>query len=274
MSSETEISDDLWNDMITALTPRLKDKAPNVRLWAIKAAHRLQNPNDEDDVIMSEICRLMISDTNKDVRVAATELVSITKVTLPLLVDRVKDIKAEVRVAAINHLAKDVDVRHLTASYRATIVRFGLNDRDADVNRATRELILKWLDRTALDNRVHKLLQLVNLQNNEEEAELVGLTIMAEVDKSSNSDPEIDNKTTDTLKVSSSLKQAVASQCPDWSSGFKGITASEILWALLRCEYAFAHYAPHAAAQVKETLIPGTVLVIPFLPSLLTVIHF
>ena len=39
-------------------------------------------------------------------------------------------------------------------------------------------MILKWLDRNALNNNVPKLLNLLNLQQNEDEAELLGLTIL------------------------------------------------------------------------------------------------
>ena len=257
LRGEAEISDILWSSVISALTPRLKDKAPLVRAWAVKAVHKFQNPQDDNDVMMNEVMRLMNSDTSKEVRVAATETICICKATLQSLVDRIKDVKSEVRIVALQHLAKEVDVRHLTSNQRALIVRFGLNDRDQAVVKATREILLRWLDRSALDNRVHKLLKLISLKNHEEEAELVGLTIMDEVEGSANNSDAGDGNCNN--GVTSALRLAVKQQCPDWQGGFKTISASEILWALLRCEYASAHFNPAAAAVVKDSLIPDTV---------------
>ena len=111
MKAETEVSDEMFTSMVKFLAPRLRDKAPNVRFWAIKAVGRLQNPQDDDDIVLSELIRIMASDTSKDARVAAVENVCICKKSLPALVERIKDIKSEVRVAALEHMAKDIDIR-------------------------------------------------------------------------------------------------------------------------------------------------------------------
>ena len=111
MKAETEVSDEMFTNMVKFLAPRLRDKVPNVRLWAIKAVGRLQNPQEEDDIVLSELIRIMASDASKDARVAAVENVCICKKSLPALVERVKDIKSEVRVAALEHMAKDIDIR-------------------------------------------------------------------------------------------------------------------------------------------------------------------
>ena len=47
MNGDAEISDELWEQITETLTPRLRDKAPNVRMWAIKALGRLQNSESE-----------------------------------------------------------------------------------------------------------------------------------------------------------------------------------------------------------------------------------
>lgn len=114
MKAETEVSDGIYSNMVKFLIPRLRDKVPGVRMWSIKAIGRLQNPLDDDDLVLSEIIRLMTCDASKDVRVAAVENVCICKRSLPALVERIKDIKSEVRVAALEHMAKDIDIRYVT----------------------------------------------------------------------------------------------------------------------------------------------------------------
>ena len=65
MSVDAVVSDALWEGVTATLTPRLKDKAPNVRMCAIKALKNLQCQNGEDtnDPLMLEFIRLMDSDT-------------------------------------------------------------------------------------------------------------------------------------------------------------------------------------------------------------------
>ena len=227
------------------LTPRLHDKIPNIRVWAIKALYKFQNPDDIYDPIVTELLNLMKNDSSKDVRLAAVEALYIGKRTVVSIVDRVKDVHSDVRVGTINHLANKIDVRHINAQSRATIVRYGLNDRDPAVLRAAKDMILKWLDRNALNNNVPKLLNLLNLQQNEDEAELLGLTIIQEVERDENS--------------SISLKQAIKDHVPDWSAGFTSVSASEILWVLLRCEYAQANSSPAVSSDVKDALLPDIV---------------
>ena len=227
------------------LMPRLHDKIPNIRVWAIKALGRFQNPEDVNDPIVTELLNLMKNDSSKDVRLAAVEALYIGKRTIADIVDRVKDVHSDVRVGTINHLASKIDVRHINAQSRATIVRYGLNDRDPAVLRAAKDMILKWLDRNALNYNIPKLLSLLNLQQNEDEAELLGLTILQEVERDEN--------------ASISLKQAIKDHVPDWSAGFASVSASEILWVLLRCEYAQANSSPAVSSDVKDALLPYTV---------------
>lgn len=231
--------------MMKTLTPRLHDKIPNIRVWAIKALYKFQNPDDIYDPIVTELLNLMKNDSSKDVRLAAVEALYIGKRTIVAIVDRVKDVHSDVRVGTINHLANKIDVRHINAQSRATIVRYGLNDRDPNVLRAAKDMVLKWLDRNALNNNVPKLLNLLNLQQNEDEAELLGLTIIQEIERDEN--------------ASISLKQAIKDHVPDWSAGFTSVSASEILWVLLRCEYAQANSSPAVSSDVKDALLPDIV---------------
>ncbi len=143
LDGDAEISNDLWENIITTCTPRLRDKAPNVRMWALKALNRLQNPENEEDKLLQEFTRLMNTDTAVAVRVAAVDNISPCKQTLGAIVARVRDIKPEVRAAALERLTTHVDVRSFSPSQRATITVFGLNDRDESCKSAAVALVQK-----------------------------------------------------------------------------------------------------------------------------------
>ena len=92
-----ELTEDLTKNMTDVLMPRLRDKAPAVRVAAVKVIEFLQFPQDSADQATLELQRLLTEDSSKEVRVAAAESICLTTTTLPLLIARVKDIKPEVR---------------------------------------------------------------------------------------------------------------------------------------------------------------------------------
>lgn len=102
MESDKLVSDDTLRKMADILLPRLKDKVPGVRVLAVRALGNLQS---EGDGINEEILRLMQRDSSKEVRIAAVDCICLTKITLPIIIARVKDVKPEVRIAVYSRLA-------------------------------------------------------------------------------------------------------------------------------------------------------------------------
>lgn len=243
---EMEIDEEVWEAMLTTLTPRLRDKAPNVRMWAVKAVARLQSETTTH--LASELARLLVSDASTAVRVAACDNILVSKQNLPLLASRVRDVKPEVRIAALEHLRKDVDPRHLSVEMRCMLATHGLNDRDLGGKTAAQEMVLKWC--ATLDNNIPKLLQLFNLGANEPTAELLGRAII-EISATG---------AQKNLTVPPALKAAVEETCPRWPAGVTALTPAEIYWAYVRCEYARTHSNAAAANDVAEALIPDTVV--------------
>jgi HEAT repeats len=88
--------------MTDMLLPRLKDKVPGVRVLAVRALGNLQS---EGDGITEELLRLLQRDSSKEVRIAAVDCICLSKITLPLVIARVKDVKPEVRIAVYNRLS-------------------------------------------------------------------------------------------------------------------------------------------------------------------------
>lgn len=225
-----EISSDIADAVEVCLMKRLRDKIPLVKTWAVKALGILQDPQSSDDRIMAELIRLMSSDASKDVRVAAVEKVNVCKQSLPDLMERIKDVSPEVRAAAFIRLASIVEIRHLRVPMRASIVQYGLKDRDESVRLAAIQLILKWT--SCLDNEVPKVLNLMGLQTYEEEAEVLARTIIAHVDKHK-----------DTY---SDLNQIFRESAASWQQmSFASVSPGELLWAQIRLE----HYSAAAALE-------------------------
>jgi condensin complex subunit 3 len=100
----SEISCDLLESLAELVVPRLSDKIPAVRVWAVKAIKRLQNDEDSNDKAISELIRLMNCDSSVLVRMAAVECTMVCNQTVNALLARLKDIKTEVRVATLNRV--------------------------------------------------------------------------------------------------------------------------------------------------------------------------
>jgi hypothetical protein len=239
----SEVAEEVLVKMIDVLTPRLRDKAPNVRVWAVKVFEWLQI---EDDFITEEMARLLNEDSSKEVRVAAVESICMSKTVLPLIIARVKDIKPEVRIAAMKRLSDpSIHAKCIDSASVALIVRFGLNDRDASVKLACKGLVLKWL--ADYGNNVPKFLRFMDFEVNEEEVDTVCHAVMEIVEKGE-------------CSVSHDLSVSVRQDGPNWEeTSVAKFNPSEILWAFNRCDYAHKHMSQVAAGAFVEALVPDMV---------------
>lgn len=51
-SANTEIDDEIYEMIIASMVEFIKDVSPLVRVQAVHALQRLQNPDDQDDVVI------------------------------------------------------------------------------------------------------------------------------------------------------------------------------------------------------------------------------
>ena len=265
MSSDADLDENLWHSLGTIITPRLRDRAPNVRLWAVQAVGRLQNPEDDDNYLIAELLRLMCTDTSTDIRIAAVETICICSQSLPGVVERIRDIQPDVRCAAINALRKaKVGVRHLNTALRAQIVQYGLNDREEKVKYSTRALIFSWIDSNDLNSNVPKLFHYLNLHSNKVDAnqaerhcQYIAFAIMHELDKALGSS---------IVTVSKELRRCARDSIPNWNDSIDNnnidvLTPADLLWAVGRCEYAAQCFNTGSSMELNDALIPDTLKV-------------
>ena len=97
MGANLDVDDDLWDSMLEKMLARCRDKVPSVRAAAALAVSFFQDPEEADDPVVSELTRLMSRDASKDVRKTALQNIAITKATLPHVLRRLRDNKADVR---------------------------------------------------------------------------------------------------------------------------------------------------------------------------------
>ena len=253
--TEEMIDGVLCDTVAETLLPRLRDKCPNVRMWSVKALQDLIDPEDPKDSILLEFIRLMESDSSKDVRIAAINCTILSKYSLLHLIDRLKDIKTEVRIAAVQKLVDMVEINHLTQSQRGIVIKYALNDREEAVREKALQLIVKWLHSPAVDNHVPKLLHLIGLTDNASESELTAWSLI----EAGTVNKEF-NVTISKVEKTVSMKDHVENDFMNWQRSFTGIPPSEMLWTLLRCDFYCKSFSEDAFLERVESFLPDTVV--------------
>jgi hypothetical protein len=100
LREDMELDDALWQALQDALLFRCRDKIAVVRAMAATAMVRLQNNEDPQCPVVAEYVRLMKSDAVAAVREAALSSICITEATLPLIMQRGRDVSSGVRKQA------------------------------------------------------------------------------------------------------------------------------------------------------------------------------
>lgn len=252
---ESEIDNVLWDTLSDTLLPRLRDKCPNVRMWSLKALKDLQDPCNPDDPILQEFIRMIKSDTSKDVRIAAIECTLPSKYSLSHIIDRLGDVKVEVRTTATQKLLDMVEINHLTQKQRGTVIKYALNDREESVREKALELVVKWLHSPAVDNSVPKLLYMIGLVGNAAESELTGWSLI----EASTQNKQF-NVTVSGVDKIVTVNDFVENDIMYWQRSFTGIPPAELLWTLLRCDFYFKSLSPDRYLERVENFLPDTVV--------------
>ncbi|NWT49956.1 CND3 protein, partial [Erythrocercus mccallii] len=164
LPENAEIDDDLFDKINEAMLIRLKDKFPSVRIQAVLALSRLQDPKDENCPVVNIYSMLLENDSNSDVRRAVLSCIAPSERTLPIIVGRTMDVKEAVRKLAYEVLAEKIHMRALTIAQRVKLLQQGLNDRcDAVKEVMKKKLLQAWLQFTEGD--VLELLHRLDVEN-------------------------------------------------------------------------------------------------------------
>ncbi|XP_008109506.1 condensin complex subunit 3 isoform X2 [Anolis carolinensis] len=146
LPENAEIGDKLFDKINSAMLLRVKDKVPNVRIQAVLALSRLQDPKDSDCPVINVYNNLVENDSNAEVRRAVLSCISPCAKTLPKIVSRTMDVKEAVRKLAYQVLAEKVHIKALTIGQRVKLLQQGLNDRSDPVKEVVQKKLLQaWL---------------------------------------------------------------------------------------------------------------------------------
>ncbi|KAM6150746.1 condensin complex subunit 3 isoform 2-T2 [Erethizon dorsatum] len=169
MPENALIDDDLFDKINEAMLIRLKDKIPNVRIQAVLALSRLQDPKDDECPVVNAYATLIENDSNPEVRRAVLSCIAPSAKTLPKIVGRTKDIKEAVRKLAYQILAEKVHMRAMSIAQRVMLLQQGLNDRSDAVKQAMQKHLLQgWLNFT--EGNILELLHRLDVENSSEVA--------------------------------------------------------------------------------------------------------
>ena len=82
MGDDAVIDDDLAERIFESMLIRLQDKFPAVRVQAVAAISRLQDPTDPECIVISTYLKLMSNDCSVEVRRAVLLNIALTSETL------------------------------------------------------------------------------------------------------------------------------------------------------------------------------------------------
>ncbi|KAK2500118.1 hypothetical protein MC885_006452 [Smutsia gigantea] len=158
MPENAQIDDDLFDKINEAMLIRLKDKVPNVRIQAVLALSRLQDPKDDECAVVNAYATLIENDSNPEVRRAVLSCIAPSAKTLPRIVGRTKDV-----------LAEKVHMRAMSIAQRVMLLQQGLNDRSDTVKQAMKKHLLQgWLQFT--EGNILQLLHRLDVENSSDVA--------------------------------------------------------------------------------------------------------
>ncbi|XP_059530753.1 condensin complex subunit 3 [Myotis daubentonii] len=169
MPENAQIDDDLFDKINEAMLIRLKDKIPNVRIQAVLALSRLQDPKDDECPVANAYVTLIENDSNPEVRRAVLSCIVPSAKTLSKIVGRTKDVKEAVRKLAYQVLGEKVHMRAMSIAQRVMLLQQGLNDRAEAVKQATQKHLLQgWLRFS--EGNILELLHRLDVENSSEVA--------------------------------------------------------------------------------------------------------
>ena len=180
------IDDDLFQRMRIGLLRRIHDKETAVRVQAVLGLGRLAGEGDEEDDddenagkrdvdesnidessvninagrgrstggVLEKLVEALQHDPAAEVRRSLLLNLPLVPATLPLLLERARDIDPGARRGLYAKLLPSLgDFRHLSLTHREKLLRWGLRDRDESVRKATARLFReRWVEDCAGTN--------------------------------------------------------------------------------------------------------------------------
>eukprot|EP00501_MAST-03F_sp_TOSAG23-6_P000653 GSMAST32.ASY1.ANO1.678.1 assembled CDS len=211
---EYDIDEELWDSLQSGMTSRTMDKITAVRVHAVHALKRLADPEDPECPTTTVFIDLLSHDSSSAVRKAVLADIGISRITLPHILARTRDVKFDVRAQAIHMIASKISVALLSIDQRLNLLYQGLYDASATVKSETLELLSgAWLDQAG--GSIIKLLELLDIEECEQMAELILYRIFVQASAAApsltNTSSQKNEKAKKTIAMQTKLRKAIAS---------------------------------------------------------------
>ncbi|KAJ3760874.1 nuclear condensing complex subunit [Lentinula raphanica] len=183
-----EIDTDIYYQLRDALLNRIKDKEWNIRMQAgigLCKFYGIDEPEDLRENNLEPLSEVLFEslacDNQGEVRRAILVNLPLNKTTIPLILERTRDVEEKTRKLTYTVLETNVTTmddennqvigfahpKVLSIEQREMIIRNGLGDRDATVRAAAVKLIEKWVETADMTSK--------DQENGDEPQGLIGL---------------------------------------------------------------------------------------------------
>jgi len=172
LGDQATIDEDLSDAIYECMMIRIKDVYPPIRIQAVLALFRLQDPSDEECPVIDAYLTSLGRDINALVRKTILLNIAISRKTLPFLIERVRDVNDVNRKTAYNVLSEKVSIRALSIAQRIHLITNGLkNDIVENVKKACGNMLKSW--HRSCDHSYVKLLEALDTESDPECSQLV-----------------------------------------------------------------------------------------------------
>ncbi|KAF4518180.1 hypothetical protein B566_EDAN007872, partial [Ephemera danica] len=129
------------------ISERICDKVVSIREEAVKVLQWLQDETNPTCCVTRTLLFHMSRDVSSEVRRSILSVIRVSSVSLPGIVQRIKDIKESIRMDAYKILADRRKMTSLTFATRERIIKCGLKDESEAVrNTVETHLLPHWLE--------------------------------------------------------------------------------------------------------------------------------
>ncbi|KAK6256137.1 Nuclear condensin complex subunit 3 [Theobroma cacao] len=145
LPDDSEVSNELWDEVIELMKSRAVDKVPLIRTLAVRALSRFANDAENSD-ILDLFLEVLPLEQNPEVRKTIVLSLPASNTTSQLIIDCTMDVSESVRKAAYCVIANKFPLHSLSIKQRTIILQRGLADRSLAVSKECLKLMTdQWL---------------------------------------------------------------------------------------------------------------------------------
>ncbi|XWS30638.1 hypothetical protein CRYUN_Cryun23aG0002700 [Craigia yunnanensis] len=145
LPDDSEVSNELWDEVIELMKFRVVDKVPLIRTLAVRALSRFVNDSENID-ILDLFLEVLPLEQNSEVRKTIILSLPPSNTTSQVIIDCTMDVSESVRKAAYCVIANKFPLQSLSIKHRTIILQRGLADRSLAVSKECLKLMTdRWL---------------------------------------------------------------------------------------------------------------------------------